>query len=226
MVASREALIVAATALAAAVAVYAVTGAALWVAPFALVAAVVLYMHRDPDREVPAAPLALVSPADGVVRFVGEVRDPYLDRNCLCVRINISLLGPLVLRSPTEGKVAQQWFHPRGGAAHARVSAGGRYAVLIQTDEGDEVVLEVSGRFLAWRLRCRAVTGERLGQGQRCGYLRWRARVTLYAPGGTRAQVESGERVLAGRSVLASLVHGAATAAGEAHGEARSAPAV
>ena len=44
-----------------------------WSAPLWLACGAIVYLYRDPNREIPSSPLAVVSPADGVVRAVETV---------------------------------------------------------------------------------------------------------------------------------------------------------
>ena len=71
--------------LAAAVAVALIVGHfwGWWSVPFWLVALFILQFFRDPPRNVPNDPDAVVSPADGRIVAVENSRDPYLDREAL-----------------------------------------------------------------------------------------------------------------------------------------------
>jgi phosphatidylserine decarboxylase len=81
-----------------------------------------------------------------------------------------------------------------------------RFAQWIQSDEGDDVVLALESGTWGLRPRCYAQTGERIGQGQRCGHLRFGARVNVLVPESTRINVEIGDKVRAGTSIIATLV--------------------
>jgi phosphatidylserine decarboxylase len=178
-----------------------------YAAPLWLVGAAVAFMFRNPDRPVPASPLAVVSPVDGRVMSVDTVLDPYLKRTALRVKLCMSPLSVYFSRSPIEGKVLNVWYTQGSEAPFGRAtSSGGRTALWIQADEGDDVVFIMEHRSFL-RPRCHAHTGERLGQGQRCGYMPLGGCVEMLLPANARVGQRVGARVLAGSDVLATLVH-------------------
>lgn len=187
--------------------------------PLLVVAALMLYFFRDPRREIPSLPLAIVSPVDGRVQTVTDVRDPYLGRDAVRITLRMPWWGPYVTRSPTEGKICHQWYLPRGlnsgdlpEADAAAIEANAaprepRYAMVVRTDERDEVTLALRGAWIAQRLICLTRPGQRIGQGQRCGLLRFAGKADVYVPAGSRVGVEPGRRVRAGSDIIATLVH-------------------
>jgi phosphatidylserine decarboxylase len=178
-----------------------------WLAalPLWLAAAGLLFLFRNPDREIPPAPLAVVSPADGRIESVADCRDPYLSRDAICISIQGSILGPYVTRSPIEGKVQQRWraSDSRREGSAANPSDG----LWIQTDEGDDVVLVMARRAALRAPRCYPQSGQRVGQGQRCGHVPFGAQVHLFLPASTRVDVREGDHVRAGADSVATLVH-------------------
>lgn len=165
--------------------------------PFCLLALLLVYLYRDPARKIPASPLGVVSPIDGQVTLIERTTDTLLEREALLIVIVMSPLGPYVVRSPTEGKVMRQW----------RRSSVQGYGQWVQTDEQDDVLFVMQPRALSGRLVCRVSAGERIGQGARCGILRFGKEVSLYLPSNSVVNVKKGDRVLAGEDILACLVH-------------------
>ena len=51
-----------------------------WAAPLWIVVAFIVQFFRDPPRQIPDAPGAVICPADGKVIALGEIEDPYLKR--------------------------------------------------------------------------------------------------------------------------------------------------
>ncbi len=182
----------------------------LWALPFWLLAAVLAFLFRDPERRVPAAPLAVVSPVDGKVTSVENCRDPYLERAAVCIGLRMNPLGVYTTRSPIEGKIMEVWFVPAGGRP-ADPAGNGRpldhYAIWVQTDEADDVVLVIQVPRRRPRPRCYVNIGERIGQGQRCGMVGFGGEVSVFVPSNARIEVEKGARVRAGSDILATLVH-------------------
>ncbi len=169
------------------------------------------YLYRDPDRVVPSAPLALVAPSDGHAASVRHATDPWLKREVLRIGIRLPWLGIGPLRSPTEGKVTDyrlvQDAHGKTDSCVMARRAAVCHAIWVRTDEGDDVVLVVSSRWSFHRLKLSVSVGERIGQGQRCGFSHFGTRVDVLAPNSTRAEISSGQGVAAGSTVIATLVH-------------------
>lgn len=187
--------------------------------PLWLLVLVLLFLFRDPTRKVPATPLGIVSPVDGKVVAVDTVHDRYLDRQALLISIKMSFTSVYSAHSPMEGKVVQQWLGPstkadagvlRATEEAVDASTGGkaiRYAQWIQSDEEDDMVLVIESTSRSSRPKCYAQSGERIGQGQRCGFIRFGSRVDVLLPVGSRISVSVGDDVLAGSDIIATLVH-------------------
>lgn len=158
-----------------------------------------VWLFRDPRRVIPSIPLGVVSPVDGEVISIAEVHDPYLDRPARHIVIQMSLFGVNSLRSITEGKVINTLRGQNDDAERA---------VHVQTDEGDDVVVVLRpGRWLG-RLSCHVNTGERIGQGQRCGHILFGAQIDIYLPAKSRVDIEVGQQLRAGSDLLGEFIHG------------------
>ena len=176
-------------------------------------AILLLLAFRDRERSIPSLPLALLSPIDG--RFVdgSKRRDPWLQRDSLRLSFRMPVLGMGVIRSPTEGQVREFWV--RGGVGDdgdlERASSPTSYALWIRTDEDDDVVIAVFGRPLVSRFKADASPGERIGHGQRLGFVYFGTAVTVYAPEGSALadDIESrtGRAQTGGVDVLGMLPH-------------------
>ncbi len=170
-----------------------------WSLPFWVGCVLIVYLFRDPEREIPSSPLAVVSPADGVIAAVDEVHDPYLDRQAILLAIEMSRFGVYSTRSPVEGKFLEP---PNSGDGVSRP-----HGVWVKTDEDDDLVLVMHRGPLNNLPHCYVQIGQRVGQGQRCGFIQLGGRVEVYLPINSRVQAASGSRVSAGSDVIATLVH-------------------
>jgi phosphatidylserine decarboxylase len=159
---------------------------------FAVLGVALAFKFRDPEREIPADPLGVVSPVDGVVELVEEADDPALNRRALRIRLRVSFFGAYSGRAPVEGKVLDL-AGPRG--------------MRLQTDEGDDVILYINTAPAFARPQSIVGYGARVGQGQRCAWLRLARVAEVYLPANSRVLVEPGRRVLAGSDLLAELIH-------------------
>lgn len=154
---------------------------------------------RDSPRDVPAEPLSVIAPVDGIVAHRRECYDPYLDREAVKLTIRVNPFGDYLLRSPVEGTVLElpgELLEEIGGVA-----------THIRTDEGDELVMAIRHGSLFGQRPCNNSFGERVGQGRCCGNRRLAREVALFLPVNSRMEVELGDRVRGGTSVLARLVH-------------------
>jgi phosphatidylserine decarboxylase len=195
--------------------------------PFWLLVLFTLYVFRSSGRVIPAKPLAIVSPADARVTAIENISGPFLERDAIKMTLHIGILGEFTLRAPVEGKSQKQWhisgetmvgskpFEPAVKtpetpvAAAKEVSAAGitdHYAIWIQTDEGDDLVMTVPLRKIA-RPSCNVNIGERIGQGHHCGFLPFGGEVNVLIPANARPNVEVGSKVRAGSDIIAMLVH-------------------
>ena len=157
-----------------------------------LAAALVFY---DADHKLSSSPLGIVAPVDSVVLGQAEVDDPFLKRRATRLSLRPSLFGGYCLRAATEGKLGEM-----------RCDVSTRQASWIQTDEGDDVVTDVSRGSLFGLKPVAFGYGQRVGHGRRCGLRRLARQIDLYLPLGTRIDVKAGQRVHSGTDVVATLV--------------------
>lgn len=174
------------------------------VAGFVILAVAILLvlLLRDPQRSIPSAPAGLVSPIHGRVVSVDQLKDIWLKRPTQRVRLRMSPLDIYSLRCPVEGKVMDQ----RSGR-DLKDSSIRQYAFWIRTDEGDDIVISIRMGWLPRRARLYVQCGERLGQGQRCGYIYLGGEVDVWLPENCRLEVEPGQPVKSGSMLIARLVH-------------------
>lgn len=158
-------------------------------------------VFRDPLRKVPAAPLGVISPVDGVVTAVAVADKGVLNGAAHKIIIRVNSLGTYTARCPVEGKIMD--FNGRDNTGQTRAAHG----LWVRTDEGDDVTLQFHGHRLGLAPLAFLGYGERVGQGQRCAYLRLTRFAEVQLPINSRVLVKVGERVSAGSDVLAKLPH-------------------
>lgn len=165
--------------------------------PFWLLAIVIAYLFRNPIYEYSSDPLGIVSPVDSVVTSISKENDPYMDRMAVRIEFEMGLLDPYILRSVTEGKIAKFWMQHPYAENKNKIRV-----VRIQTDEGDEAVMEVHPSRTG-QIMCYHAAGERVGQGKKCGFLPFGAKVVVYLPENCIIEVKLGDRVKAGKDIIA-----------------------
>jgi phosphatidylserine decarboxylase len=179
-----------------------------WATPVWVLLAFVTQFFRDPARQIPAEPLGIVCPADGRIVSVGDIHDPYLDRESRRVSIFMNVFNVHSNYSPTEGIVKERWYNPGSffnAALDKAARENERNALWIQTDEGDDIVVVQVAGLIARRILCYKQPGERIGQGERFGFIRYGSRVDIYLPPSSEIRASLGDKVKAGRDVVASL---------------------
>jgi phosphatidylserine decarboxylase len=80
-------------------------------------------------------------------------------------------------------------------------------ALWLRTDEGDDVVLQFTGYRFGLAPRAIVQYGERVGQGQRCAYLRLTCCAEVHLPISSTVAVEPGDIVVAGSDLIGKLLH-------------------
>lgn len=169
----------------------------LWLSVPLWLALASLLLERE--SYVPKSPLALAAPVSGRVLDARRARDPWLERDAWRVSISPSSPAAASIHSATEGKCAQQWNRRKGGCSH--------HASMVSTDEGDDVVVDLASAMpFRHRLRINYQPGDRVGQGQRVGYMFLTGTVNVYAPVTSVCLVQAGQPVSAAEPVL-ELVH-------------------
>lgn len=196
-----------AVALAVAVIVWAVAGFA-WSVPLWLVAVFVIQFFRDPPRAVPTQPNAVLSPADGRIVKVEKVHDPMTERDALLISVFMNVFNVHSNRAPVDGTV-ERIQYSAGKFVNADLdkasSENERNAMVLRLADGERIaVVQVAG-LIARRILCYAKVGQRLGRGERYGFIRFGSRVDVYLPLTARPKAAVGDVVHATTTVLAEL---------------------
>jgi phosphatidylserine decarboxylase len=179
-----------------------------WSVPFWLASIFVLQFFRDPPRNVPADPRAVLSAADGRVVEVSRVQDPYVKREALKVSVFMNVFNVHSNRSPVDGVVKERWYFPGGflNAALDKASLDNeRNAIWLRTREGHDITCVQVAGLIARRILCYVGSGAELERGQRFGFIRFGSRVDHYLPIDAQVNAAIGDKVKAAETVLAWL---------------------
>jgi len=179
-----------------------------WSLPFWLVTVFILQFFRDPGRQVPEDPQAVLSPADGRIVWVGKSQDPYLNRDALKVSVFMNVFNVHSNRSPVDGTVKQRWYHA-GSFLNAALDKASleneRNALWIETRGGQNVTCVQIAGLVARRILCYVDAGAGLERGQRYGFIRFGSRVDVYLPPDAEVKAAIGDKVYATESILARM---------------------
>jgi len=179
-----------------------------WSIPFWLLAIFILQFFRDPPRDVPDDPGAVVSAADGRVVEVSRTQDPYVKREALKVSVFMNVINVHSNRSPVDGVVKERWYFP-GAFVNAALDKASlqneRNALWLRTPEGHDVTCVQVAGLIARRILCYVGAGAELKRGQRFGFIRFGSRVDHYLPLDAEVKAALGDKVYAAETVLAWL---------------------
>lgn len=176
------------------------------VAVFFVCALFALFFFRDPPRMIAAQPSEVVSPADGTVVAIEDLKEtPHYRGPCRRISIFLSVFSVHVNRAPFDG-VVKDIRYKSGQFLNAMkpetTDCNEANAVWIETDRGPMTVRQISG-VIARRIVCAASVGERLSKGQKFGMIKFGSRTELYLPPGTEVCVNVKDKVAAGTSIVA-----------------------
>jgi len=168
-----------------------------------LLAVFFLWFFRDPERQVPSAEGAIVSPADGKVTDVSMTQ--LNGETCTRISIFLNVFNVHVNRSPIAGVITDvDYRRGKFGNAMGAISAeeNEQNVVTVQGDSGTVVFKQIAG-LLARRIVFNKKIGDSLARGERVGLIKFGSRVDVIFPSGAETKVKVGDHVAGGSSVLA-----------------------
>lgn len=174
------------------------------VVPMAL-ALFFLWFFRDPERVIPDAPGAIVSPGDGKVTSA-SIENVNGEKQAR-ISIFLSVFDVHVNRSPIAG-VIRDIRYQRGKFLNAMNVASAQQNeqnIVRMEGDGQVVVFKQIAGLLARRIVFYPKVGDRLERGQRVGLIKFGSRVDVLFDATASLQVKVGDRVRGGESILAYL---------------------
>jgi len=166
--------------------------------PLWLLAAFCLYFFRDPDREIPAGPVA-VSPADGKV--VAIKPEGALNR----ISIFLNVFDVHVNRTPVGGTISK--VHYQKGcfkvASKEECSAENEQNVVTVQGDGTTVIFKQIAGLIARRIVFDKKVGDKVATGERIGLIKFGSRMDILFGPEWDITVRPGMRVAAGSSIIA-----------------------
>jgi phosphatidylserine decarboxylase len=170
------------------------------------------YFFRDPERVTPSRTGLVISPADGRVSLIVQVVPPpelNLPREPMTrVSVFMNVFDVHVNRSPVDGQIVHLAYVP-GAFLNADLDKASedneRQALTLELADGKRIgVVQIAG-LVARRIVKFVDDGDRLAAGQRFGLIRFGSRVDVYLPLGINPLVCTGQRAIAGETIIADL---------------------
>jgi len=193
----------------------------------ALLTAWCAFFFRDPPRVAPTRAGLILSPADGKVVGVKEVKPaPDLglgDTPRWRVSIFLNIFDVHVNRIPADGAVASTIYRKGKflNASWDKASEDNERMTVVMTLAGEHPYagqnlgcVQIAG-MIARRIVCDAKKGDRFKAGEHYGIIRFGSRADIYLPPGLAPLVAVGQYMLGGETVLADCTSSETVRAGE-----------
>lgn len=163
---------------------------------------------RDPAREAPEDPRAVVSPVDGRVCKVEKCTNPETGEDAVKVSIFMNVFNVHSQKSPVAGVVEKVTYTP-GLFVNADLDKASteneRNAVTVRMPDGRRITfIQVAG-LVARRIICYATIGQELARGERYGFIRFGSRVDVYLPADAEIVAQIGDKMTGVSSTIARL---------------------
>jgi phosphatidylserine decarboxylase len=171
---------------------------------------IVLQFFRSPSIQVTEDERYVLCPADGKVVVIEEAEEAeYLKDKRIQVSIFMSPVNVHVNRNPIAGVVKYFKYHPGKYlvAWHPKSSTENeRTTIAVQNSAGTTVLFRQIAGALARRIVWYVKEDDVVQQGQQFGFIKFGSRVDLFLPLGTKINVNLGDVVKGGKTVIAELV--------------------
>jgi phosphatidylserine decarboxylase len=172
----------------------------------------VYYFFRDPERYPINDDGFLVSPADGVISLIVNVRGPkelnMENKEFQRVSVFMNVFNCHVNRVPVTGKIDEIFYKP-GKFIDASLDKASedneRNLIKYSNNTGKTFAIVQIAGLVARRIVCEVKEGQNLNQGDRIGIIRFGSRVDLYFDNDYKLLAKQGQTVVAGESLLAKI---------------------
>jgi phosphatidylserine decarboxylase len=174
-------------------------------------AALVFWFFRNPKRQIPSDVGCVVAPADGrVVDIRSLPENPFIGGPAIEIDIFLSVFNVHLNRAPVDARVIGLTYRP-GKFLNALRPAAAREneQMIIRMEETHPpyrryIVRQIAGA-IARRIVCQVGPGQTVARGQVLGMIKLGSRTQIVLPATQELtlQVQVGQRVLAGTTILA-----------------------
>jgi phosphatidylserine decarboxylase len=170
---------------------------------------IILQFFRSPYILVEKNEDQVICPADGKVVVIEETEETeYLKDRRIQISVFMSPINVHVNRNPISGIVKYFRYHPGKFlvAWHPKSSTENeRTTIVIENSTGGFILFRQIAGALARRIVCYSKEGEQALQGEQFGFIKFGSRVDIFLPLGTEVNVNLGQVVKGGITVLAHL---------------------
>lgn len=164
-----------------------------------------IYFFRDPERTIPTDNNLIISPADGKVILIEEIKETEFFKDSVQkVSIFMSAFDVHVNRIPVTGQVT--YFNYKKGKYHPAYKEAAPYeneqtVIAIENDQLKVIIRQIAGIF-ARRIVCYIREGWKVKQGERFGMIKFGSRVDLLLPKMVQIDIKLNQKVKAGETII------------------------
>ncbi len=170
------------------------------------------FFFRNPERITPDIKGAIISPADGIVQAITDVKPPAElglgEDEMTRVSVFLNIFNVHVNRVPADGKIIKLHYHP-GKFFNASLDKASihneRQSISMETSTGHVIAFVQIAGLIARRIICDLEEAMDVKAGQRFGIIRFGSRVDVYLPKGSFINVAVGQTMIGGETIIANL---------------------
>jgi len=166
-----------------------------------------LFFFRNPLRMLTPDSNKVFAPADGKIVAIEEViENEICNRKCIKISIFMSIYNIHVNHYPVSGTVKYiRYFPGKYFVAHHPKSSelNEHYTTLVETPEGQQVLIKQIAGALARRIVCYAKEGMKAIQGNDLGFIKFGSRVDIFLPLNFQIRVKLYEQVKGNITIIA-----------------------
>jgi phosphatidylserine decarboxylase len=170
-----------------------------------------LFFFRDPERQVNAPEEAVLSPADGRVMVAGpSTAQAFPASKWQQISIFLSPMDVHINRMPVGGRIAKVEYHPGRFMPAFKAAAGdlNEFTEVTVDHGGQTIVFRQIVGILARRIVCRVKQGDQVHAGDRMGVMKFGSRMDVFLPLSAVIHTKVNDKVIAARTVIATLQTG------------------
>jgi phosphatidylserine decarboxylase len=161
------------------------------------------YFFRDPERVVPIGNDILVSPADGLITNITEIKEG--KKLYTKVSIFLSIFNVHIQRLPISGEVTKIDYI-EGKFINATLDKASdeneRLKITIKNGNNLIYVTQIAG-LIARRIVNYVKPNENINQGERYGIIKFGSRVDIEFPNNFKLLVNEGQQCIGGETIIA-----------------------
>ncbi len=161
------------------------------------------YFFRDPERVVPIGDDILVSPADGLITNIKEIKEG--KKTYIKVSIFLSIFNVHIQRLPISGEVTKVDYI-EGKFINATLDKASdeneRLKITIKNGNNLFYVTQIAG-LIARRIVNYVKPNENINQGERYGIIKFGSRVDIEFPNNFKLLVNEGQQCIGGETIIA-----------------------